>query len=45
MSAASVEVTYPLSGPIFPTELMALMILAGSVPFRTLFVSVRGFGP
>ena len=45
MSAASVELTYPLSGPIFPTELMALMILAGSVPLRTLFMFVSGFGP
>ena len=34
-----------MSGPIFPTELIALMIVLGFVPFRILFMFVSGFGP
>lgn len=45
MSAASVEVTYPRSGFIFETEVSALMMVFGFVPFRILFMFVLGFGP
>lgn len=45
MSAASVLLTSPRTGFIRGTDVNALMMMAGLVPLRTLFLSSSGFGP
>ena len=45
MSAASVLLTSPRTGFIKGTDVNALMMVAGFVPLRMLFLSSSGFGP